>query len=336
MEVMSSDTSMTTEGHSTKAMASYTSVGLQVGGSIKLHECENTRKRSMCFSSYSGAMDLSEHDNGEEEGSDEYLYFGEKKRRLTSEQVKTLEKCFELGNKLELETKMQLAKALGLQPRQIAVWFQNRRAKYRTQQLERDFDILNQEYGVLKRKYDILLQENGEFKDKVQRLNMELEKLPDNRKAQGFEIESHQKVANSVLKPTNSAIELSVNMDFPINCSDPSQHIYPIMTSKEGGRCSIMNEAAGSAFNIPGESLESSPSPVSLITADTNSSSIRLEGYSVRQQVAGGGFETHPPSHLSHCLPKVEVDQCGIHQAEDIRCNLFWRLEGQGSLKLWE
>ena len=69
------------------------------------------------------------------------------------EQVKTLEKNFEQGNKLEPERKAQLAKALGLQPRQVAIWFQNRRARWKTKQLEKD-------YGVLKRQFDALKSDN--------------------------------------------------------------------------------------------------------------------------------------------------------------------------------
>ena len=68
----------------------------------------------------------------------EHMMLGEKKKRLQLEQVKVLEKSFELGNKLEPERKIQLAKALGMQPRQIAIWFQNRRARWKTRQLERD------------------------------------------------------------------------------------------------------------------------------------------------------------------------------------------------------
>ncbi|KAI7994062.1 Sulfoquinovosyl transferase SQD2 [Camellia lanceoleosa] len=78
-------------------------------------------------------------------GGFEFLNGGgnlQKKRRLNLEQVKTLEKNFELGNKLESERKMQLAMALGLQPRQIAIWFQNRRARWKTKQLEKDYDVL--------------------------------------------------------------------------------------------------------------------------------------------------------------------------------------------------
>ncbi|KAF5962012.1 hypothetical protein HYC85_003221 [Camellia sinensis] len=84
-------------------------------------------KRSMSFS----AIEVCDHEtNGvEDDLSDDGSQAGEKKRRLNLEQVKTLEKNFELGNKLESERKMQLARALGLQPRQIAIWFQNRRAR---------------------------------------------------------------------------------------------------------------------------------------------------------------------------------------------------------------
>nr|QCO76345.1 hypothetical protein [Tamarix hispida] len=89
---------------------------------------------------------------GDEDLSDDgslQLVGGEKKRRLNMEQVRTLEKNFELGNKLEPERKMQLAKALGLQPRQIAIWFQNRRARWKTKQLEKDYDILRNDLMLL-------------------------------------------------------------------------------------------------------------------------------------------------------------------------------------------
>ena len=84
----------------------------------------------------------------------------EKKRRLSVDQVKALEKNFEVENKLEPERKVKLAQELGLQPRQVAVWFQNRRARWKTKQLERDYGILKANYESLKLNYDALQHDN--------------------------------------------------------------------------------------------------------------------------------------------------------------------------------
>ena len=108
--------------------------------------------------SFSG-IELGEEANAEED-SDDGSQAGEKKRRLNMEQVKTLEKSFELGNKLEPERKMQLARALGLQPRQIAIWFQNRRARWKTKQLEKDYDLLKRQYEAIKADNDALQFQN--------------------------------------------------------------------------------------------------------------------------------------------------------------------------------
>ncbi|XP_023545145.1 homeobox-leucine zipper protein ATHB-20-like [Cucurbita pepo subsp. pepo] len=112
-------------------------------------------KRSMSFSE-NGCEEV----NGDEGLSDDGSALGEKKKRLNLEQVKALEKSFELGNKLEPERKLQLAKALGLQPRQIAIWFQNRRARWKTKQLERDYDVLKKQFEALKADNDVLQAQN--------------------------------------------------------------------------------------------------------------------------------------------------------------------------------
>ena len=83
------------------------------------------------------------------------------------EQVKTLEKNFELGNKLEPERKMQLARALGLQPRQIAIWFQNRRARWKTKQLEKDYDLLKRQFDAIKAENDALQAQNQKLHAEV-------------------------------------------------------------------------------------------------------------------------------------------------------------------------
>ncbi|KAL1317453.1 homeobox-leucine zipper protein ATHB-13 isoform X2 [Arachis ipaensis] len=130
-------------------------------------------KRSMSFSGIDlggggGGGGVEEgNNNGEEELSDDGSQIGEKKRRLNMEQVKALEKSFELGNKLEPERKMQLARSLGLQPRQIAIWFQNRRARWKTKQLERDYDQLKRQFEAVKSDNDALHAQNQKLQAQI-------------------------------------------------------------------------------------------------------------------------------------------------------------------------
>ncbi|GER35808.1 homeobox-leucine zipper protein [Striga asiatica] len=118
-------------------------------------------RRSMSFSEVQPDDDVSD------DGSH---MLGEKKRRLNLEQVKALEKSFESGNKLEPERKMQLARALGLQPRQIAIWFQNRRARWKTKQLERDYDVLKRQFEAIKADNDALKSQNKKLQAQLMSL----------------------------------------------------------------------------------------------------------------------------------------------------------------------
>ncbi|CAA6665146.1 unnamed protein product [Spirodela intermedia] len=120
-------------------------------------------KRSMSFSGV-------EEGSGEGDLSDDCSQGTERKRRLNVEQVKTLEKNFEMGNKLEPERKMQLARALGLQPRQIAIWFQNRRARWKTKQLEKDFDVLKRQFEAVKAENDALHSHNKKLQTEIMAL----------------------------------------------------------------------------------------------------------------------------------------------------------------------
>ncbi|KAM3363847.1 homeobox-leucine zipper protein ATHB-13-like isoform X1 [Capsicum galapagoense] len=132
-------------------------------------------RRSMSFSGAERCdnhQDLRVDDNemSDDDGSSQLL--GEKKRRLNMEQVKALERSFEMASKLEPERKIQLARALGLQPRQIAIWFQNRRARWKTKQLEKDYEILKRHYGSLKADNDALKAQNKELHSELQLLNV--------------------------------------------------------------------------------------------------------------------------------------------------------------------
>ena len=68
-----------------------------------------------------------------------------KKRRLNDEQMKFLEMNFGKERKLESGRKMHLAGELGLDPKQVAVWFQNRRARWKNKQLEEEYMKLKSE-----------------------------------------------------------------------------------------------------------------------------------------------------------------------------------------------
>ncbi|MQL87870.1 hypothetical protein Taro_020406 [Colocasia esculenta] len=118
--------------------------------------------------SFSGIAEPCEEMNGEEDLSDDCsVAAGGKKRRLNVEQVRTLERNFEMGNKLEPERKLQLARALGLQPRQVAIWFQNRRARWKTKQLEKDYQELKRQVESIREENDAIHGQNKKLEAEV-------------------------------------------------------------------------------------------------------------------------------------------------------------------------
>ncbi|KAI5423345.1 homeobox-leucine zipper protein HAT3 [Lathyrus oleraceus] len=86
-----------------------------------------------------------------------------KKLRLSKEQSLLLEETFKEHNTLNPKQKQALAKQLSLKPRQVEVWFQNRRARTKLKQTEVDCEYL-------KRCCETLTEENRRLQKEVQEL----------------------------------------------------------------------------------------------------------------------------------------------------------------------
>ncbi|CAI9787462.1 unnamed protein product [Fraxinus pennsylvanica] len=94
---------------------------------------------------------------------DEDRNYGRKKLRLSKEQITLLEDTFKQHTTLNTVQKQTLAERLNLKPRQVEVWFQNRRARTKLKQTEVDCEFL-------KKHFERLSEEN-------RRLNKELVEL---------------------------------------------------------------------------------------------------------------------------------------------------------------
>lgn len=108
------------------------------------------------------------------EASDEWAshHQSSKKKRLSGDQVKSLESCFDSDSRLDPDRKNQLACELGLQPKQVAVWFQNKRARSKMKHFELKYD-------ALKADYQLVLAENAKLEAEVARLRELLDSRPN-------------------------------------------------------------------------------------------------------------------------------------------------------------
>lgn len=186
------------------------------------------------------------HNHGEEELSDDGSQLGEKKKRLNMEQVRMLERNFELGSKLEPDRKMQLARALGLQPRQIAIWFQNRRARWKTKKLEKDYDLLKRQFQAVKAENEALeaqnqklhaeivaLKNGGEPTESINLNKLETEGSSSNRSENTSEVIKLDIISRSAdhhhHHPSSSAINNSNNneMNSPLSTNPSRPHLFP-------------------------------------------------------------------------------------------------------------
>ncbi|CAL9237197.1 unnamed protein product [Arabidopsis halleri] len=105
-------------------------------------------------------------------------------RRFSDEQIKSLEMMFESETRLEPRKKVQLARELGLQPRQVAIWFQNKRARWKSKQLETEYNILRQNYDNLSSQFESLKKEKQALVSELQRLKEAMQKKTQDEERQ--------------------------------------------------------------------------------------------------------------------------------------------------------
>ncbi|GMI67997.1 ABA INSENSITIVE GROWTH 1 [Hibiscus trionum] len=88
---------------------------------------------------------------------------GRKKLRLSKQQSALLEESFKQHSTLNPKQKQALARQLNLKPRQVEVWFQNRRARTKLKQTEVDCELL-------KKCCETLTDENRRLQKEIQEL----------------------------------------------------------------------------------------------------------------------------------------------------------------------
>lgn len=171
-------------------------------------EKKNPKKNFLCSADFQQMLDsLDEEESAEECGGQG----AEKKRRLSFDQVKALEKVFEVDNKLEPEQKEKIAQELGLQPKQVAIWFQNRRARWKTKQLERDYGVLKANYEALKLNYHRLEKDREACVAELKELRAKLGKENTDSSNQSFKEEALIMEAEHYNVSEQSKLSLSAN-----------------------------------------------------------------------------------------------------------------------------
>lgn len=127
-----------------------------------------------------------------------------RKRKLSDEQVNLLEQSFGHEHKLESERKDKLASELGLDPRQVTVWFQNRRARWKSKKLE-------EEYSKLKNEHETNIVDKCRLENEVLKLKEQM--CEAEKEIQWLLTERSEGV--SINSPTTSSLSMEAAMDPP-------------------------------------------------------------------------------------------------------------------------
>ncbi|XWS29569.1 hypothetical protein CRYUN_Cryun24cG0040100 [Craigia yunnanensis] len=268
-------------------------------------------------------------DGLDEEGCvEESGHVAEKKRRLRVDQVKALEKNFEVENKLEPDRKVKLAQELGLQPRQVAVWFQNRRARWKTKQLERDYGLLKSSYGTLKVNYDTLQHDNEALLKEIRELKARLN---------GESTESNLSAKEEVIVPETDNKTLEQSEPPPVSSlatsSEPAELNYESFNNSNGSvgatlfpdlkdgssdsdSSAILNEDNNN--NSPNNAAISSSGVLHLLMSPTTTSSLNFNSSSSPSSM--NCFQFSKTTYQPHQYVKMEEHN---FFSADEACNFF-------------
>ncbi|XVE83097.1 hypothetical protein DITRI_Ditri16bG0060000 [Diplodiscus trichospermus] len=297
------------------------------------HSPRNNRIYSREFQSMLDGLD--------EEGCvEEPGHVSEKKRRLSVDQVKALEKNFEVENKLEPERKVKLAQELGLQPRQVAVWFQNRRARWKTKQLERDYGLLKTSYENLKANYDTIQHDNEALLKEIRELKAKLngESTESNVSVKEEVIVPHESTGNktvdqseappvSSLATSSEPAELNYESFNNSNGSDfGATLIFPDLKdgSSDSDSSAILNEENNNGSSPNNAAISSSgvlPSQHLLMSPKTTSS-INFNSSSSSSPSSMNCFQFSKATYQPHQYVKMEVEEHNFFSADEA-CNFF-------------
>ncbi|KAL3624585.1 Homeobox-leucine zipper protein [Castilleja foliolosa] len=132
-------------------------LGFSVGGKRGFEEIENDVVEEI-------GNDVVEVERAASDDDDDEIGLSNRKKlRLSKQQSAFLEDSFKEHSTLNPKQKVALAKQLSLRPRQVEVWFQNRRARTKLKQTEID-------YEYMKRCSETLADENRRLQKELQEL----------------------------------------------------------------------------------------------------------------------------------------------------------------------
>lgn len=176
-------------------------------------------------------------------------------KRFSDEQVKVLESMFKQKTKLEPNKKFELARDLGLKPRQVAIWFQNRRARWKTKQLEHEYTRLKAEFDNLAMIFESLKKEKESLLNQIQELN-------DQLKNNSAGCSKSQDSIDSEINTSSANVDLKDNIPCCLNMSldnerskgadsDREGTLFEHLKSKEEAEFLKMEELGDSSLGVP-------------------------------------------------------------------------------------